>query len=109
MSYTLWLSPPESYDGGELCLGEKARLKENAGTIVLYDSGTPHSVLTVREGSRVVAVGWLQSMVRAPQDRSLLRRFYSSLRSLKEVAGGTDAFQELHAVRNELARRWLEP
>lgn len=75
LSYTLFLAPPESYEGGALTIlnaaGEQA-IKLAAGDCVLYPSGTIHHVAPVASGARLAAVGWIQSTVRDAQKREIL-------------------------------------
>ena len=55
LSATIWLSPPDSYDGGELVvyLGtQPVALKPTPGSLVVYPSTQLHEVLPVRRGSK---------------------------------------------------------
>jgi len=67
LSFTIFLTPPEDYDGGELSIdtgaGETA-VKLKAGDAVVYSSGNLHRVSKVTRGERLCAVGWVQSRVR---------------------------------------------
>jgi PKHD-type hydroxylase len=108
LSYTLFLSEPDEYEGGDLVLG-KTGYRLSAGTLLLYDAGLPHEVTPVTAGVRLVAVGWVQSVVRAPENRSLLRRFFAALEPLSHEMGlSHPSFMELNAIRNDLMRRWAE-
>lgn len=75
LSFTLFLSAPSSYEGGELVLelpqGE-TKVKLPAGSLVLYDSGCIHRVNPVRAGERLVAVGWVQSRIRDSLQRQTI-------------------------------------
>src|SRR5262249_42019233 len=70
VSFTLFLSDPESYDGGELIVetasGEEA-FKPAAGALVVYPATSLHRVTEVTRGVRLAAVGWARSFVRAPR------------------------------------------
>jgi PKHD-type hydroxylase len=95
LSFTLFLSEPASYDGGELVLGDGAaavQLKLPARSLVCYASGTLHEVLPVRSGERLALVGWLQSMVRDAGRRELLF-------ALRET---TDALAQRDDVEHEV-------
>jgi PKHD-type hydroxylase len=75
LSMTVFLSPDETYDGGELTLDgtiEKIKVKLPAGSGVLYPTGTPHAVAEVTRGSRVAAVFWIQSMFPVESHRRVL-------------------------------------
>jgi PKHD-type hydroxylase len=75
VSFTLFLSEPESYDGGELAIegvsGEET-FKLDAGALVAYSATSLHHVTEVTRGARLAAVGWVRSFVRDPARRELL-------------------------------------
>lgn len=75
LSFTLFLTEPSSYEGGELVLelpqGE-TKVKLPAGAMVLYDSGCIHRVNPVLSGERLVAVGWVQSRIRDSLQRQTI-------------------------------------
>ena len=75
LSFTLFLSEPDSYDGGELLIdlpGARQCVKLAAGDLVLYPSTSLHGVAQVTRGERTVCVGWIESLVPDPGDRELL-------------------------------------
>ena len=60
LSFTLFLSEPDEYEGGELCLEmppEKKTIKLNAGEVLIYPTKYFHEVKKVTKGERVVSVG----------------------------------------------------
>jgi PKHD-type hydroxylase len=72
LSMTLFLTPADSYEGGEL--GFKGpfglvKAKLDAGSAILYPTGTPHSVTTVRSGIRMAAIFWIQTMFPVEAER----------------------------------------
>ena len=75
LSFTLFLSEPESYEGGALVVdgldGER-EVKLPAGGVVLYPTGALHRVQPVTAGERLACVGWIQSLVRREDERELL-------------------------------------
>jgi len=112
VSFTLFLSPPESYDGGELVLDSTAGeqgFKLAAGALVLYPSTTLHRVETVNRGSRAAIVGWAQSLVRDAQRRELLFDLETARRAMFEQAGKTAAFDLVSKSLANLIRQWAEP
>lgn len=75
LSFTLFLSSPADYDGGELTIdqaGSEQSFKLEAGDMVLYPSTTLHQVNPVTRGDRVVCVGWIESFIRDAAQRELL-------------------------------------
>jgi PKHD-type hydroxylase len=75
LSFTLFLSPPSEYDGGELMIhnaGMAQELKGEAGHLVLYPSGSIHEVKPVTRGTRIVSVGWIESLLADAGQRELL-------------------------------------
>ena len=75
LSFTLFLSEPEAYEGGELVVegveGERA-VKLSAGDLVLYPTGALHRVAPVTGGERLACVGWIQSFIRRADEREVL-------------------------------------
>src|SRR3546814_7740904 len=67
LAYTLFLSDPDSYEGGELEIDEPAgtrAFKLPAGAAILYPANSVHQVAKAPSGKRDVAVGWIQSLER---------------------------------------------
>ena len=112
ISCTVFLSAPESYDGGELVIedtfGEK-RVKLAAGDMVLYPGTSVHRVLPVTRGQRVASYFWIQSMVRSDEQRRLLFDMDHHLRDLRTRLGETDpACIGLTSTYHNLLRAWLD-
>lgn len=77
VSYTLFLAPPDTYDGGELRLALPHRtvdVKLPAGGVVLYPSTLTHAVQPVTRGERYCVAGWIESMVHSGAQRAMLYR-----------------------------------
>jgi PKHD-type hydroxylase len=75
LSFTLFLSDPAAYDGGELVIDTAAgdySAKPGAGDLVLYPSGSIHEVRPVTRGTRLAVVGWIESRIRDAAARELL-------------------------------------
>ena len=75
LSFTLFLTPPSEYEGGELVVHTNSmeqRVKGEAGHLVLYPSSSIHEVRPVTSGSRIVCVGWIESLIADPTQRELL-------------------------------------
>ena len=63
LSFSLQLSDPDDYEGGNFQLiDESGKLyvaPRKRGTIILFDSRTQHRVLKVKKGRRKSIVGWV--------------------------------------------------
>jgi PKHD-type hydroxylase len=111
VSLTLFLSEPDSYDGGELTIwtltGEE-QIKLPAGSIVTYPSSSLHRVAPVTRGVRVAAVTWVQSMIRDPSRREILYDLEATRRSIFESQGKTREFDLISKSFANLMRMWAE-
>ena len=75
LSATLFLSDPDSYEGGELLIEDQfgaQAVKLEAGDMVLYPSSSLHQVAPVTRGQRICAITWIQSAVADTSARALL-------------------------------------
>ena len=63
LSFSLQLSDPDDYEGGNVQLLDESNRSyiapRNRGTIILFDSRTQHRVLKVTKGVRRSIVGWV--------------------------------------------------
>lgn len=107
LSFTLFLSDPEEYRGGELVIkrndGDET-VKLPRGALYLYPSDSLHFVAPVEEGVRLAAVGWVQSRVRSEEHRAVL---FDLARALRLAEDG-DLRLTLLRARNSLLRLWAE-
>ena len=75
LSCTIFLSDPDSYVGGELCvhLGAKPVLfKLPPGSAILYPSTTLHEVRPVTAGTRLAGITFIESRISDANHRELL-------------------------------------
>lgn len=111
LSFTLFLSEPESYEGGELVIegpaGEEP-FKLKAGSLLLYPATTLHRVEPVTSGHRLAAVGWARSHIRDAGQRELLFDLDTARRTLFERHGKTAEFDLLSKCSANLLRMWAE-
>ena len=111
ISFTLFLNPPESYEGGELVIesssGEQV-FKLQAGQAVFYPSGSLHRVTQVTSGVRDAAVGWMQSYVRGAEQREMLFELDAVRRAIFRRDGKSPEFDQLSKVYSNLLRRWSD-
>lgn len=110
VSATLFLSAPDTYDGGELVLQEhqgERRIKLPPGAMVVYSSTNVHRVEPVRRGTRIAAVFWIQSLVRDESRREILYDLNVIMNGLRDKLSG-DELRGLAAVYSNLMRQWAE-
>jgi PKHD-type hydroxylase len=111
VSFTLFLTPPETYDGGELIIespaGEES-YKLAAGSLVAYPATTLHRVAAVTRGERLAAVGWARSFIRDAVKRELLFDLDTARRAMFARHGKTHEFDLISKSVANLTRMWAE-
>ena len=110
VSCTVFLNAPENYDGGELVLrlaDRTIKIKEKAGTAILYPSTTYHHVAPVTRGERIAAITFIQSHIRDTAQRSVLYELQDYLHEYGEALTA-EAQMKLENVRTNLLRMWYE-
>ncbi|MEO5707908.1 MAG: Fe2+-dependent dioxygenase [Alteraurantiacibacter sp.] len=112
LSATLFLSDPDSYDGGELLaetpFGAQA-VKLPAGDMVLYPSSSLHQVTPVTRGERICAITWIQSAVADSQQRALLYDLDCAIRAISPGRAKDDPeIDRLIHVYHNLVRQWAQ-
>lgn len=111
LSATLFLSPPDSYDGGELIVEDGAGerpFKLNAGDLLLYPATSVHRVMPVTRGERLAGFFWIQSMVRSGEQRALLFQLDNALRALGRDVPDHPSLVEMMGVYHNLIRQWAD-
>ncbi|HVU47460.1 MAG TPA: Fe2+-dependent dioxygenase, partial [Terracidiphilus sp.] len=111
LSATLFFSRPEEYDGGELIVEDTYgvhKVKLPAGHMVLYPASSLHRVTPVTRGARVASFFWIQSMIRADFDRTLLYDLDTGIQRLAKEMPGSAIGVQLTGVYHNLLRRWAE-
>jgi PKHD-type hydroxylase len=111
VSMTLFLTGPDDYTGGDLVFDSDYgvhRMRAAAGDAVLYPSSTLHRVDPVERGTRLVAVTWIQSMVRDAGQRRILFDIASVATELESDPERADAVQKLRKSHYNLLRLWAE-
>lgn len=110
-SFTLFLSPPESYAGGELILATSAgedAYKLSPGSLVTYPATCLHRVAPVTRGVRLAAVGWVRSLVRDAAQRELLFDLETARRRLFDREGKSEDGDLLAKCAANLMRMWCD-
>ncbi len=112
VSSTLFLTPPEDYDGGELIIHDTYgahSVKLPAGHLVVYPATSMHSVTPVTRGSRWGSFFWTQSMVKDDWQRTMLYDLDRSIiRVREEMEDDDEAVVGLTAHYHNLLRHWSD-
>ena len=111
LSATLFLSGPESYEGGELVIESDFGMqsaKYGAGDLLMYASSSRHRVNMVTRGQRLAAVFWIQSLVREDVKRQLLFELDRTIQRLTQLQAEQDCMVRLTSHYHGLLRLWTE-
>lgn len=111
ISCTVFLSDPQTYDGGELVVHDThgdQHIKLPAGHAVIYPGTYVHQVLPVTRGERLACFFWVESMVRSQEQRRLLYDMDLALTQLRQTHGDNDATVSLTGAYHNLLRMWAE-
>lgn len=110
LSCTVFLSDPESYEGGSLHVRHgdaDIRIKLEAGEAIVYPSDTLHEVEPVTKGERLVAITFIQSRIPDPFRRNLLFDL-NEIAALEGLNMSHENFTRLQLVQAQLLRYWGE-
>ena len=111
VAFTLFLSDPKSYGGGELTIegtsGEDT-FKLDAGSLVAYPATSLHYVADVTRGARLAAVGWARSFVRDQARRELLFDLDTARRQMFARDGKSAEYDLVSKSLANLLRMWVE-
>tara|TARA_Y100001968_G_scaffold332961_1_gene393288 strand:- start:3669 stop:4331 length:663 start_codon:yes stop_codon:yes gene_type:complete len=109
-SFTVFLNNPDEYKGGELILNippEKKTIKLNAGEIIIYPTKYLHEVKEVKEGERLVCVGWIESEISNNEDRESLSMLQIGLSELIKIHGNSSHTMTMMVAINNIYKRFV--
>jgi len=107
LSLTISLNDKSSYEGGELIIEEmnsEEEFKLNAGEIIIYPSTYLHSVKEIKNGERLVCVGWIESYVKSIEEREYLFDLDAGAKSLLAKNGRSDELDLIFKSYSNLLR-----
>jgi len=111
LSATLFLSDPESYDGGELVIrdtyGEQS-IKLAAGHMIVYPGTSVHRVNPVTRGKRLASFFWIESLIRDQAQRSILFDMDVAIQTLTAEQANPDSLLQLTGNYHNLLRMWSD-
>ena len=108
LSFTIFLSSKENYDGGALSIesfNSEKKFKLNAGEIIIYPSTYLHSVEKVLNGERIVCVGWIESYIKSIEEREYLFDLDAAARSLLAKYGRSEEVDLIYKSYSNFLRR----
>ncbi len=111
LSFTLFLCAPDEYDGGELVIEDGIAghgIKLPAGDLLLYPAHSLHRVEPVTSGQRLACFSWIESLVRASAQRSILHELDMSILGLRAQHGDTAESVRLTHCYHNLMRMWAD-
>ncbi len=111
VSITLFLTPPDEYDGGELLIEDTFGLQEvklPAGHAIVYPGTSLHQVRPVTRGARVSSFFWAQSLVRDDTQRAMLFDMDNAIQRLNASNGDEPARRTLVGCYHNLLRMWSD-
>ena len=107
LSFTISLTTKNSYEGGELTIetiNSEKEFKLNFGEIIIYPSTYLHSVKKVKDGERIVCVGWIESYVKSIEEREYLFDIDTGARGLLAKYGRSDELDLVFKSYSNLLR-----
>ena len=111
LAITIFLNDPDEYSGGELLIhtefGNQA-IKYAAGDAVMYPATTRHRVAKVTGGKRLVAVSWIQSMIKDNEQRNILYQLSCAREKLLRKQSSEEHTKQIDWVYVNLVRRWSQ-
>jgi PKHD-type hydroxylase len=111
LSMTLFLSDPASYDGGELSFEapfNSVNVKLDAGSAVVYPTGSRHQVLSVTRGIRYAAIFWIQTLFPVEAHRQAVSNAHQLRRLVKDLAPDSKVYEVAEENFFNLARMLAE-
>lgn len=111
VAVTIFLNEPDCYEGGELIVNTsfgQTSAKLKAGDAVCYPASSLHQVAEVTKGERLVAVLWLQSLIRDPAKRELLFELNLAREKLLKNSPNAEETAQIDHTYTNLVRMWSE-
>lgn len=108
LSCTIFLSDPESYEGGALRIrlgSSDLRFRGAPGSVIVYPSTTFHEVEPVSRGERLAGITFVQSRVADAFLRELLYEL-NEIAALEGLKMDPENFARLQLVQRNLLQRW---
>lgn len=111
LACTIFLNAMEDYEGGELSIKTQfgdTQIKLPAGDAVLYPASSLHQVNEITQGERIVAVTWIQSLIRDPAQREILFGLSQAREKLMTDQPDDEVTTHVDHSYTNLVRMWSE-
>lgn len=108
LSYTIFLSDKDEYEGGELAFkmnNQIVNVKGASGQMVIYPSGLLHKVNEIKSGKRLVIVGWINSHIKMEEHREHLFQLALEKSRIEKILGN-DEIKTLTQIYHSLIRHF---
>jgi len=110
LSATIFLNDPESYAGGELVVylgSRRLAFKGAAGAAIVYPSTKLHEVTKVTQGSRLVSIVFIESIIADEYKRAQIYEL-NEIAALEGANMSWENRMRFEVARNNLMRMWSE-
>jgi len=110
LSATIFLNEPESYAGGELVVylgSRRLSFKGAAGDAIVYPSTKLHEVTKVTQGSRLVSIVFIESIIADEYKRAQIYEL-NEIATLEGANMSWENRMRFEVARNNLMRMWSE-
>ena len=110
LSCTIFISAPDTYEGGALSvlLGtRRVEFKGAAGSAIIYPSTTLHEVTPVTAGDRIVGLTFIESRIGSQTQRELLHEL-NEVAALEGLSMSHENYTRLQHVQSSLFRLWAD-
>ncbi len=107
LSFTISLTNKDFYEGGELVIetiNSEREFKLNAGEMIIYPSTYLHTVKEIKNGERLVCVGWIESYVKSIEEREYLFDLDAGAKGLLAKYGRSDELDLVFKSYSNLLR-----
>ncbi len=111
LSFTVFLSDPASYEGGDFVMRTSfgdLTVRGELGHAICYPSNMLHRVEPITAGERWAAVGWLQSFVRDLDQRLVMFELDQLRARVTQQAIEHPEDEAFGRIRENLLRLWVE-
>ena len=107
LSFTISLTDKKAYEGGKLIveeINEEKEFKLGLGEIIIYPSTYLHSVQEIKNGERIVCVGWIESYVKSIEEREYLFDLDAGAKGLLAKYGRSNELDLIYKSYSNLLR-----